>query len=120
MPARYLCVWLVVNNCMNEHKISTLLSDVSIEGDIVEKDKIIVDAKINGDIKSDEVETHPNSNINGNIKSKKAFLGGKLQGNVNSDKIKIKKTAEIEGVLNQKSLAIEEGASLKIKTETYK
>ena len=37
-------------------KTSTLLSDVSIEGDIVEKDKIIIDAKINGDIKSDNVE----------------------------------------------------------------
>jgi len=47
-------------------------------------------------------------------------LGGKLKGNVNSDKINIKKTAEIEGVLNQKILSIEEGAVLKIKTETYK
>ena len=46
--------------------------------------------------------------------------GGKLKGNVTSDKISIKKTAEIEGVLNQKSLSIEEGAILKIKSETYK
>ena len=46
---------------MTNDKISILLSDVSIEGDIVEKDKIIVDAKINGDIKSGEIETHPNS-----------------------------------------------------------
>ena len=61
-----------------------------------------------------------NSNIKGNISAKYTSLGGKLQGNVNSDKIKIKKTAEIEGVLNQKTLAIEEGANLKIKTETYK
>ena len=64
---------------MNEYKLSTLLSDVSIEGDIVEKDKIIIDAKINGDVKSDEVETHPNSNVNGNIKSKKVIVGGKLK-----------------------------------------
>ena len=35
-------------------------------------------------------------------------------------KANIKKSAEIEGVLNQKTLSIEEGASLKIKTETYK
>ena len=34
--------------------------------------------------------------------------------------INIKKTADIEGVLNQKTLSIEEGAVLKIKTETYK
>ena len=36
---------------MATEKISTLLSDVSVEGDIVEKDLIIIDAKINGDIK---------------------------------------------------------------------
>ena len=29
-------------------------------------------------------------------------------------------TADVEGVLNQKTLSIEEGASLKIKTETHK
>ena len=105
---------------MAEDKTSILLSDVTIDGDLVEKDKIIVDARISGDIKADDIEAHSNSSITGNITSKNAELGGKLKGNVNSDKINIKKTAEIEGVLNQKALSIEEGASLKIKTETYK
>ena len=105
---------------MSDEKISTLLSDVSIEGDIIEKDKLIVDAKINGDIKSEEIETHSNSNIKGNIKSKNVSLGGQLKGNVNADKIKIRKTANIDGVLNQETLSIDEGATLKIKTETYK
>ena len=104
---------------MAEEKTSILLSDVSIEGDLIEKDKIIIDAKINGDIKADEVNTHSNSNIKGNIKSKNASLGGKLKGNINADKISIKKTADIDGVLNQKSLSIEEGATLKIKTQTH-
>ena len=105
---------------MSEDKISILLSDVSIEGDLVEKDKIVVDAKVSGDIKAEDIETFSNSNIKGNIKSKNATLGGKLKGNVNSDKINIKKTANIDGVLNQKTLSIEEGATLKIKTETHK
>ena len=105
---------------MSENKTSILLSDVSVEGDLVEKDKIILDAKISGDVKADEVITHSRSNIIGNIKSKIASLGGKLKGNVNSDQITIKKTADIEGVLNQKTLSIQEGAQLKIKTETYK
>ena len=104
---------------MAQEKTSILLSDVSIEGDLIEKDKIIIDAKINGDIKADEVNTHSNSNIKGNIKSKKATLGGKLKGNINADKISIKKSADIDGVLNQKSLSIEEGATLKIKTQTH-
>ena len=105
---------------MATDKISTLLSDVSIEGDIVEKDRIIIDAKINGDVKSGNVETHPNSNINGNIKSKTVSLGGKIKGNVDSERIRIKKTADVEGVLNQKILSIEEGATLKIKSQSYK
>jgi len=105
---------------MAENKTSTLLSDVSIEGDIVEKDKIIIDAKINGDIKSEDVRTHSNSHITGNINSKSASLGGQIKGNVSADQIKITKTADVDGVLNQKVLSIEEGATLKIKTETYK
>ena len=105
---------------MAKDKTSILLSDVSIEGDLVEKDKVILDAKISGDIKADDIETHENSNIKGNIKSQVASIGGKLKGNISSDKINIKKTADIDGVLNQKTLSIEEGATLKIKTETYK
>ncbi len=104
---------------MAEDKTSILLSDVSIEGDLVEKDKLVIDAKITGDIKADNIDAHSNSSITGNITAKKAALGGKLKGNVNSDKINIRKTAEIECVLNQKTLSIEEGAALKIKNETY-
>ena len=48
---------------MADEKTSILLSDVSIDGEVVEKDKIIVDAKINGDIKAAEIVTHQNSNI---------------------------------------------------------
>ena len=105
---------------MAENKTSILLSDVSIEGDLIEKDKIIIDSKINGDIKAEEIETHQKSNIKGNIKTKIATLGGTLKGNVQADHINIKKTANVNGELNQKILSIEEGATLKIKTETYK
>jgi len=105
---------------MAEEKTSILLADVSVEGELVEKDKIILNAKISGDVKAQDIVTHSKSNIEGNIKSKVASIGGKLKGNINSDKINVKRTADIEGVLNQKTLSIEEGATLKIKTETYK
>ena len=105
---------------MAEEKTSILLADVSVEGELVEKDKIILNAKISGDVKAQDIVTHSKSNIIGNIKSKVASIGGKLKGNINSDKIHVKRTADIEGVLNQKTLQIEEGATLKIKTETYK
>ena len=76
---------------MAEDKTSILLSDVSVEGDLVEKDSIVIDAKVTGDIKADDIKTHQNSNIKGDITSKNASVGGKLQGNINSDQIVIKK-----------------------------
>ena len=105
---------------MSENKTSIHLSEVYIEGDLVEKDKIILDAKVTGDIKADEIDTRSNTRIKGNISSNNAVLGGKIKGNIDSDKIQIKNTADVEGVLTQKKLSIEEGASLKIKTETHK
>ena len=100
-------------------KTSVLLSDVTIKGDIVEKEKLIVDAKIDGDITADKLHTHSGSNVNGNISSSDVILGGVSKGNINSDIIRIRSSAEVEGVLNQKNLSIEEGAKLKIKAETY-
>jgi len=115
----YVYVWLY-RNYMADEKTSILLSDVSVEGDLVEKDKIIIDAKVSGDIKADHIITHSNSSIKGNINAKIASLGGTMSGNISSDHIRIGKTADISGVLNQKTLSIQEGAKLKIKTETYK
>ena len=108
------------NKAMTDRKNSILLSDVSIQGDLIEKEKVIVDSRITGDITAEEVITHGSSNINGNVKAKKILIGGKVKGNLNSEKIKLTKSANVDGVLNQKTLSIEDGAVLKIKTETYK
>ena len=100
-------------------KTTTLLSDVTIKGDIVEKEKLVLDSKVDGDVTADQLQTHSGSNIDGNISSSNVTLGGRSKGNVNADVIKIKSTAKVEGVLNQKNLSIEEGAKLKIKAETF-
>ena len=100
-------------------KITVLLSDVTVKGNIVEKEKLITDSKIDGDITADTLQTYESSKITGNISSSTVTLGGELKGNVNSDKVRIKSTAEVDGVLTQKNLSIEDGAKLKIKAETY-
>ncbi len=43
---------------MAEEKISTLLSDVSVDGNMIEKNKIIVDAKVRGNIEANDLDTH--------------------------------------------------------------
>jgi cytoskeletal protein CcmA (bactofilin family) len=99
---------------------SVLISDVKIKGNITEKGSIIVDGEVEGNINADHVETFENSHIKGNIKSKKTFISGKLKGDINSDIVHIRKTADVDGVIKQKTLSIEEGSLLTIKTEIKK
>ena len=99
---------------------SVLVSDVKIKGNITEKGSIIVDGEVNGNINAEFVETFKNSHIKGNIKSKKTFIGGKLKGDINSDSVHIRKTADVDGKIKQKTLSIEEGSLLTIKTEIKK
>ena len=100
-------------------KISVLLADVSIKGNVIEKEKLMTDAKVDGDVSAETLQTFDSSNIKGNISSSNVSVGGVLKGNIKSDKIKIKSSADVEGNLNQKNLSIEDGAKLKIKAETY-
>ena len=100
-------------------KTTTLLSDVTIKGDIIEKEKLVLDSKVEGDVTADRLHTHSGSNIDGNISSSNVILGGISKGNINADVVKIRSTAQVEGVLNQKNLSVDEGAKLKIKAETF-
>jgi cytoskeletal protein CcmA (bactofilin family) len=99
---------------------SVLVSDIKITGNIIEKENLIVDGEVNGNISADTVETFSNSNIEGNVTSKNISIGGKLKGDISADKVHINKTADVEGVIKQKILSIEEGSVLKIKTEIKK
>ena len=85
-------------------KTSVLLSDVAVKGDIVEKETLILDSKVEGDITVGKLETHSGANINGNINASSANLGGTSKGNINSDTVKIKSTADVDGVLTDSGM----------------
>ena len=96
---------------------SLLSSDVKITGNITEKESINIYWKVTGNIKAEFVETFENSNIEGNITSKNAFIGGKFKGDINSDRVHIRKEADVQGSIKHKTLSIKEGSVLKIKAE---
>ena len=99
---------------------SVLVSDIKIKGNITEKESIIIDGEVDGNINAKLVETFENSFVKGNIKSKNTVIGGKLKGDIDSDTVHIKKTADVAGTIKQKTLSIEEGSLLTIKTEIKK
>ena len=96
---------------------SILVSDVKIKGNITEKESIIIDGEVDGNISAERVETFENSKIKGNITSKNTLIGGKLKGDINSDRVHIRNTADVDGTIKQKILSVEEGSVLKVKTE---
>ena len=105
---------------MPDKNKSVFLSDLKVKGNVIEKDSVIIDGEINGNVSAEFVETYIRSNIKGNISSKNTIIGGKLNGDINSNKVHIRGTADVEGTIKQKILSIEEGSVLKIKTEIKK
>ena len=49
-------------------KTTVLLSDVTIKGNIVEKEKLMTDSKIEGDVTAETLQTYESSKITGNIR----------------------------------------------------
>ena len=92
--------------------------DIKIEGDLFEKEDIELDGEIKGNIRAENFETLKNSKVSGDVKSSEVRLDGTLEGNIESNKVYIKKNANITGTIKQKTLSVEEGAKLNIKTET--
>ena len=95
---------------MIDKSASVLVSNMKIEGNITEKESLVIDGEITGNIDAETVKTNENSNIKGNISARSTVVGGKIKGNITSNKVHIKKTADMEGTIKQKTLSIEEGS----------
>ena len=105
---------------MTDNTKTVLQKDLEIEGNIYEKEAIEINSKIIGNIKAETVEIEEKGLIKGNINSNSLVLSGTINGNVDSEKVHISSTAKVEGNIKQKILSIDEGAKLKINTQTGK
>jgi len=105
---------------MTDNTKTVLQKDLVIEGNIYEKEAIEINSKVTGNIKAETVEVEEEGLVKGNINSNSSVLSGTVNGNVDSEKVHISNTAKIEGNIKQRILSIDEGAKLKINTQTGK
>ena len=103
---------------MAKNSKSKILSDITIKGDLFEKEDLEISGEIQGNVNAQNLEVRERAKIKGNIKSAKAFLNGNVLGDVDSEKIHLSSSANVKGRLSQKTLSIEEGAKIDIKTKT--
>ena len=105
---------------MVDNSKTILQEDLKIKGNVFEKENIQINAEIDGNVKAENLKLEEKGKINGNIYSSVSELEGTVSGDIKSSKVHISGTGDIEGTIKQKTLSIDEGAKLKIKTETSK
>ncbi|MBL61279.1 MAG: hypothetical protein CMI85_04045 [Candidatus Pelagibacter sp.] len=99
---------------------SLLLSDIELKGKITEKDDIILGCKFDGNITANKVNLSDSSQINGDINATEIEANGKIKGSLTASKVKINRGCNFEGDVVSETIAIEEGATLKIQALTKK
>jgi len=105
---------------MADNQKTIVRDDLKIKGNIFEKEDLQINGEINGNVKAENLRLEDKGKINGNINSSVSELEGTVKGDIESSKVHISSTGDIEGTIKQKILSIDEGAKLKIKTETSK
>ena len=105
---------------MADNQKTILQEDLKIKGNVFEKENIQINGEISGDVKAENLKLEEKGKISGNIYSSVSELEGTVNGDIKSSKVHISSTGDISGTIKQKTLIIDEGAKLKIKTETSK
>ena len=105
---------------MADNQKTIVREDLKIKGNIFEKEDIQINGEVEGNVKAENLRLEDKGKINGNINSLVSELEGTVKGDIESSKVHISSTGDIEGTIKQKTLSIDEGAKLKIKTETSK
>lgn len=89
-----------------------LSSDVRIKGSIFFTNDLVVDGRIEGDIRSEGILTvGENALIKATINTRSVVIQGKVYGNIEvTDKVELHKNAEVVGDIKAGVLVIEQGA----------
>ena len=98
---------------------NVLASGIEITGTIKFSNDMIIDGKIDGEIRSDggHVTIGENANIKGDIIAGEVKLFGKVEGTITSDRCELKPNSKLDGDIKTKMLSMEEGASLSGRTD---
>ena len=99
------------NSSTIENKpIDTVIgSEVVIEGNIIAKNAIKIDGKVNGDIKAGSVVLGQKAEISGNIESNNLVIYGKVTGNIQCQDLVLKNSGNINGDIKTVAIEIQHG-----------
>ena len=92
--------------------VSTIQSDLEINGNIQSEGDVVISGSIKGNVTAKAVDVKHNGMIAGNIKSEEVLTEGKIQGKIQASSVNLKLTSFTDTHMVSNILVVETGASL--------
>ena len=97
------------------HQTATIGTSMSIKGEIVSREELVVDGEVEGSMQSQSLLTvGPNGKVRANIKAHEVAIYGSVRGNVEvSGKLSIREQGSLIGDIKCAGISIDDGAYFK-------
>jgi len=92
------------------HTASTIGQDLTIAGDVTSTDNLVVDGRVQRDVRCLSLVLGETSQIEGNVNAEEVVIRGRLIGSVRGQRLILQASAHVEGDLFHNDLAMEQGA----------
>ena len=83
---------------------------VAINGTVRSGGRIILEGRLEGEVRCDVITINEGGELQGNIIAKQAIVDGRVSGKIWTLELNLKQSAELRGDVFQKALSIEPGA----------
>ena len=102
------------------NKTNVLAQGINITGSIKFSNDMIIDGKIDGEIRSDSgtVTIGENAEIKGDVKAGAVKMFGRVEGSIDAEECELKERSVLKGDIKTRSLKTEPGATLDGRMQT--
>ena len=97
------------------HQTATIGTSMTIKGEIVSREELVVDGEVDGSMQSQSLLTvGPNGKVHANIKAQEVAIYGAVRGNVEvTGKLSIREQGSLIGDIKCSGISIDDGAYFK-------
>ncbi len=99
-------------NSAKSTETSIIAKDTSIKGDLEFVGNLVVEGKLESQIRGAELTVQETGQINGTLHVRSLNCHGKIDGDINADQVTVYSTSVITGAINASSLEVAPGATI--------
>ena len=101
-----------------EAHMSVIGSDIRVKGDIEATADLVVEGKVDGDVRCATLVLGDNGNINGNIDADRVKIAGTVDGEIRTGDLAVEATGLVNGNIEYERLRVATGGEIKGQMDT--